>query len=94
MSLVLAFKQGESFYLDSFKFTVEEIVSPNRVRVRKHGPFDEIVTLVGTRSLELMPQVFVYIGLKSNAYSVRLSFDAPRSIKINREEIMALGEQI
>jgi sRNA-binding carbon storage regulator CsrA len=94
MALVLAVKEGESFYIGTVKFLVESIHSPSRVTLKKYGSLDEIITLSGNRSIELMPHVYVFIGLKSSEHSVRLSFEAPRSIIIDREEVYHNGVSI
>lgn len=89
MALVLAFKEGESFFVDgSVQFIVEKIYSPTKVKVKKIGAMDELFTLSSNASLEIHPNVNVFLGTKSTAHDVRLSFEAPRSIGILRADLL------
>lgn len=89
MALILALKQGESFFIgQNDKFTVCKIFSPTKVQLIKHGPFDEKITITSNTSSEIFPDVHAFVGSNSSVYSAKVSLEAPRRITILREEVI------
>jgi len=87
MALNLACKVGERVRVgDRDLVLVEFDIGKLRGVVQTDDGFPHELT--NDRSVEVFPEVFVSIGLKSQHGTASLSFEAPRSIMILRESLV------
>ena len=95
MPLILALKEGESFYAGPKKFTLTKIVTPTRLTLTEEvNGLDNVFTVAGTSAQEIAPEVMAFIGDRSTAHVARLCLEAPRRIKLLREELLEQGKTI
>ena len=95
MALILAVKEGESFFVGAKKFTLTKIVTPTRLTlVEEANGLDNTFTIAGRAAQEITPEVVVFIGDKSTEKVARICFEAPRRIKIIRGELLEQGKTI
>jgi len=88
MALVLGLSQGGSMYVGDTKVEVTNVISKTRFEVTVYGMcMENKYTITDQRATEILPQVQVSAGDKSCLTQVKLVIDAPRHIKIFREEI-------
>ena len=86
MALVLALKSGQAFYVDHTRFVVGNVVSEIDFTVT-HEESGKTYHVTETKSAEIMPDVFVQAGDRQQMLMARVAFDAPRSIRILRQEV-------
>ncbi len=89
MALVLGMLEGRSFYLADTRVEVEKIHSPTRVTLVVHGSFLQKMTIGPNHRTELMSGIFASIGTDSTIDQVKVALEAPRSIKILRDNLYA-----
>ena len=87
MALILGIREGRSFYLGDLKVSLERIQTPTRVKVKVHGAIDQIMTLGPNNRTELIPGVYASIGTDSTIEMAKIVIEAPRSIKILRDNL-------
>lgn len=89
MALVLGLLEGRSFYLADIQVEVGRIHTPNRVTLIIHGGILEKVTIGPNHRTELIPGVYASIGTDSTIDQVKIALEAPRNIKILRDNLYA-----
>jgi len=87
MALVLGMTEGRSFFLNDIQVDVEKIHTPKRVTLNVHGTFIQKVTITDSVRAELMPNVYASIGTDSTIDQVKVALEAPRNIKILRDNL-------
>jgi hypothetical protein len=87
MALVLGMLEGRSFYLADTRVEVEKIFTPNRVSLIVHGSILRKVTIGPNHRTELMPGIYASIGTDSTIDQVKVALEAPRNIKILRDNL-------
>jgi len=87
MALVLGMLEGRSFYLNDIQVEVERIHSPNRVSLTINGDIIQKVTIGPNHRTELMPGIYASIGLDSTIDQCKVALEAPRNIKILRDNL-------
>jgi len=90
MPLVLTFHKGEDFFVDDAQFVVDEIVSNRSVAVRGE---DRSFEIFPDKAIEILPGCRVSLSDRSEGGQARLSFDAPRSMKIATGDKIRAGRQ-
>jgi hypothetical protein len=90
MPLVLTFHKGEDFFVDDAQFVVDDIVSNRSVAVRGE---DRSLEIFPDKAIEILPGCRVSLSDRSEGGQVRLSFDAPRSMKIATGDKIRAGRQ-
>lgn len=83
MPLVLTLGKGRDFYVGSERFVVAEIHSANQLTLRRTDDGSRL-TILGSRSSEILPGVSVTLGHHSNRIAVRLVIDAPPQVRVLR----------
>ena len=89
MALVLGMLEGRSFYLADIQVEVERIHTPGRVTLQIHGDILRKVTIGPNHRTELMPGIYASIGTDSTIDQVKVALEAPRNIKILRDNLYA-----
>ena len=89
MALVLGMQEGRSFFLNDVKVEVEKIQTPTRTSLIVHGAFLKKVTITPKNRTELIPGVYASIGTDSTVEQVKVALEAPRNIKILRDNLYA-----
>lgn len=89
MALVLGMLEGRSFYLNNIQVEVERIHTPTRVTLKIFGEILQKVTIGPNHRTELMPGVYASIGTDSTIDQCKVALEAPRSIKILRDNLYA-----
>ena len=92
MALVLGMTEGRSFYLADIRVEVEKIVTPTRVSLKIHGDIIQKVTIGPNHRTELMPGIYASIGTDSTIDQVKVALEAPRNIKILRDNLYAAAQ--
>ena len=87
MALVLGIQEGRSFYLDNTRVELERISTPTRATLLIHGPVNKKVTIGPNHRTELEPGVYAQIGTDSTIEQIKVAIEAPRSIKILRDNL-------
>jgi len=87
MALVLGMQEGRSFYLNSTRVDVEKISTPTRVTLLIHGPVMQKMTIGPNHRTELQPGVYASIGTDSTIDQIKVAIEAPRNIKILRDNL-------
>lgn len=87
MALVLGMQEGRSFYLNDLEVKVVKIVTPTRAILEVNGYLITKVTIGPNHRTELMPGVYASIGTDSNVDQVKIALEAPRNIKILRDNL-------
>ena len=93
MALVLGMLEGRSFFLNDIQVEVERIATPNRVNLIVHGAFLQKMTIGPNHRTELIPGVFASIGTDSTIDQCKVALEAPRSIKILRDNLYAAKDE-
>lgn len=93
MALVLGMQEGRSFYLADIQVEVEKIVTPKRVNLIVHGHILQKMTIGPNHRTELMPGIYASIGTDSTVDQVKIALEAPRNIKILRDNLYNAQEQ-
>ena len=92
MALVLGMLEGRSFYLADIRVEVERIHSPNRVSLTIHGDIIQKMTIGPNHRTELMPGIYASIGTDSTIDQCKVALEAPRNIKILRDNLYAAAQ--
>lgn len=97
MALVLMMQEGRSFYLNDLQVTVEKIVTPTRATLVVDGAIIQKMTIGPNHRTELMPGVYAQVGMTEENQNrvtdetpidtVKVALEAPRSIKILRDNL-------
>lgn len=87
MALVLGMQEGRSFYLNDLRVEVEKISTPTRVTLQIHGDIINKKTIGPNHRTELMPGIYASIGTDSTIDQVKIALEAPRNIKILRDNL-------
>lgn len=87
MALVLGMQEGRSFYLNNTRVEVEKISTPTRATLLIHGAIIRKVTIGPNHRTELEPGVYAQIGTDSTIDQIKVAIEAPRSIKILRDNL-------
>jgi hypothetical protein len=66
---------------------VEKIYTPSRVSLKIHGSIIKKVTIGPNHRTELMPGIYASIGTDSTVDQVKIALEAPRNIKILRDNL-------
>jgi hypothetical protein len=89
MPLTLALRERSRFYVGGRKWRVRR-VEPKRVEIV--GPDEQRVIVTDEETTEIEPNVRVSVGHEvAQPHTCRLVFDAPRSVRILREELKESG---
>lgn len=86
MALVLALKSGQAFYVEHERFVVGAVVSEIDFEVT-HERTGKTHHVTDSKSVEVLPDVFVSAGDRQQMLMARIAFEAPRSIRILRQEV-------
>ena len=92
MALVLGMLEGRSFYLADIRVEVEKISTPSRVTLIVHGAILKKVTIGPNHRTELMPGIYASIGTDSTVDQCKVALEAPRNIKILRDNLYAAAQ--
>lgn len=87
MALVLGMQEGRSFYLNDTQVDIEKIHTPTRVTLVVHGALLKKMTIGPNHRTALMPGVYASIGTDSTIDQVKIALEAPRNIKILRDNL-------
>lgn len=87
MALVLGMLEKRSFYLADLQVEVERIHTPNRVTLLIHDSIQKKVTIGPNHRTELMPGIYASIGTDSTIDQVKIALEAPRNVKILRDNL-------
>ena len=87
MALVLGMQEGRSFYLNHIRVQVEKISTPTRATLLIYGPVIKKVTIGPNHRTEIEPGIYAQIGTDSTIEQVKVALEAPRSIKILRDNL-------
>ena len=87
MALVLGMQEGRSFYLNHIRVQVEKILTPTRATLLIYGPVIKKVTIGPNHRTEIEPGIYAQIGTDSTIEQVKVALEAPRSIKILRDNL-------
>ena len=87
MALVLGIQESRSFYLNDTRVELLKIETPSRVKLMIHGPINKIVTIGPNHRTELEHNIFASLGTDSNIDQAKIALEAPRSIKILRDNL-------
>lgn len=93
MALVLGMQEGRSFYLADTQVEVEKIFTPSRVSLVVHGHFLKKMTIGPNHRTELMPGIYASIGTDSTIDQVKIALEAPRNVKILRDNLYNAQDQ-
>jgi hypothetical protein len=90
VALVLTLRKKEAFYANDAKVMVRDILSADHciVETSEGKTFD----VTEDKSVEIMPEVFVSIGVRGQLDMARIAIEAPRSILILREDKYLAGK--
>ncbi len=83
MALVFSLREGQGFFVDGHHVVVTKIKGPGLFLVRANG-FNFAVSR--ERAVEVMENVFLSSGDRGNYSTAQVNIDAPREMKILREE--------
>ena len=92
MALVLGMSEKRSFFLNDTQVEVERIHSPNRVSLTIHGDIIQKMTIGPNHRTELMPGIYASLGTSGTIDQVKIALEAPRNIKILRDNLYAASE--
>lgn len=85
--LVLALQAERSFYLGDRRVEVLGITAPNTVKVKVHGPIDEVKYLTDRELTELIPDCYAQIGIGTGPNTIKIVIEAPREVHILRDTL-------
>lgn len=85
MALVLSLRQGEDFYVEDERFIVVEIFGPSRFQL-KDAETGSIHEVTDEERVEILDDVFVSAGDRTQMGVARIAIEAPREIMILRGE--------
>lgn len=83
MALVLTMRKNSSFYVADQKVTVTDILSEDHVVLKTDGA---VFDVTDERSVEVLPDVFVSVGVRGQLDMARIAIEAPRHLTILRED--------
>ena len=92
MALVISMREGQSFYLNDLRVTVDRIHTPNRVTLEISGMILKKMTIGPNHRTELIPEVYASIGTDSLIDTVKIALEAPRNVTILRESLYAAAQ--
>ncbi len=95
MALVLALSTEKGMYIDDILVSVDQILSTSKFKLKVHGKaMDAIYTVDSKMDVEILPNVKVRSGINKAkaANSVRILIDAPRRMRILRQELYENSE--
>lgn len=84
MSLILGLKEREGFRVGPHRFKVAKILSETQFRLRDANGID--FDIDDQISKEIADQVWVMCGTRGQRALARIVIDAPRHLKISREQ--------
>lgn len=87
MALVLGMQEDRSFFLNDVEVKVEKIHSPTRATLTVDGYLITKKTIGPNHRTELIPGVYASIGTDSTIEQVKIALEAPRNIKILRDNL-------
>lgn len=88
MALVLAMQEGRSLYVDDTEVKIERAPAPNTLRVRVVTAYgDKVFDLTDRERTEVLPEVFLQLGLGTGSNMHKLVIEAPRQRKIWRDSL-------
>lgn len=87
MALVLGMQEGRSFYLNNTRVVLEKISTPTRAVLVIHGAIIKKVTIGPNHRTELEPGIYAQIGTGSTVDHLKIALEAPRNIKILRDNL-------
>ena len=87
MALVLGMQEGRSFFLNNIEVEVEKINTPTRATLKVHSSLITKMTIGPNHRTELIPGVYASIGTDSTIDQVKIALEAPRNIKILRDNL-------
>lgn len=93
MALVLGIQEGRAFYLADLKVSVERIETPTRVRVMIHGSINMVKTLGPNNRTELIPGIYASLGTDSSIDQAKIALEAPRNVKILRDNLYDAAQE-
>lgn len=84
MPLVMTLRPGDEFYVGDEPLTVVRIDAPHHVVIRtKSG---QEFTINDTRGTEVLPDVVLAVGMRTQPSMARITVEAPRSLVVLRSE--------
>lgn len=83
MPLVLSLRRNEDFFVGDEQFVVKAIHSETSFSL-KRASNGATIQIDDSKSVEIMPNVFVSAGEKPESFIARCAIDAPRSTLIVR----------
>ena len=99
MALILEMEEGRSFYLQDVRVEVDRIFTPTRASLTVHGAILSKKTIGPKHRTELLPNIYAQIGMTETQQnnvtdetpigSVKVALEAPRNIKILRDNLYA-----
>lgn len=94
MALVIEVANGKSFWVGDVEVVVTRITSHTSFDLKVNSEWPKIYRVSDSRSIEILPNVRVSAGLggkpkvdSARAGLARIAIEAPRSIKILRDDI-------
>jgi len=83
MALVLGAQVGDAFLVGGQRLLVESIDGPAQVTLRRDD--GQKVSIDADGLTQVLPDVFIGIGLDPATWRLRLLFEAPQTVLITRE---------
>jgi len=92
MALILGLHEGDSFYIGDLRVVVDEIIAPEKYKIRVCDTIEKVMTVQANNRVEIIPDVFVSAGKSDNRWEVRAALEAPKNIKILRGKLYEQGK--
>lgn len=93
MALVLGMQEGRSFYLNNMRVEVDRIFTPTRASLTIHGDLLSKKMISPNNRTELLPNIYASIGTNSTIDQIKVVLEAPRNIKILRDNLYDAVEE-
>ena len=84
MGLQIELTVGDDFYIDDQQYELIEIPNPTSCVVKKVSNGEQFSLTDNVIGVEIAEEVKAHVGLRGQNRLVRVKFDAPRSVLIDR----------
>lgn len=94
MGLVIGLNEGEHFYVNDTKVTLEKISSPTKFTLSVPTSFaSEKYTVTDRGRVEIMPRLFCSAGFGTSE-QIRVNLEGPRDYLLLRAELYEKGKDV